>query len=98
MTRKSKGLRRRTRNILRKSPRKRGGQALGMLLHEYKPEEKIVIKINSSVHKGMPHRRYHGKIGLIKEKRGRSYIVKVTQGNKEKTVILRPEHIIPYEG
>jgi len=94
---KSRGLRRKTRKILTKNPREKGRQALGALLHEYEPEEKVVIRINSSVHKGMPHRRYHGKIGLIKGKRGRSYIVKVTEGSKERTLILRPEHVKPYK-
>jgi large subunit ribosomal protein L21e len=94
---KSKGYRRGTRKLLRKKPRDRGMQPLGRLLHEYKPDEKVVIKIDSSVHKGMPHRRYHGRIATVKEKRGRSYVVNLTEGNKEKTIILRPEHIQPYK-
>lgn len=86
------------RKILTKNPREKGRQPLGTLLYEYKPEEKVVIKINPSVHKGMPHRRYHGKIGLIKGKRGRSYIVRITEGSIERTLILRPEHVKLYKG
>ena len=94
---KSKGYRRGTRKLLRKKPRDRGMQPLGRLLYEYKPDEKVVIKINASVHKGMPHRRYHGRIATVEEKRGRAYVVKLMEGNKEKAVILRPEHIQPYK-
>jgi large subunit ribosomal protein L21e len=49
------------------------------------------------VHKGMPHRRFHGKIGVIAEKRGRSYVVNVPQGNAIKEIIVRPEHITPHK-
>ncbi|MCK4243326.1 50S ribosomal protein L21e [Candidatus Bathyarchaeota archaeon] len=95
---KSKGYRRGTRKLLRKKQRERGLQPLGRLLHEYKPDEKVVIIIDSSVHKGMPHRRYHGRVGLVKEKRGRAYTVKLKVGNKEKTIILRPEHMRQHKG
>jgi large subunit ribosomal protein L21e len=94
---KSKGYRRGTRKLLRKKPRERGMRPPGRLLVEYKPDEKVVININSSVHKGMPHRRYHGRVATVKEKRGRAYVVKLIEGRKEKTVILRPEHIQPYK-
>jgi large subunit ribosomal protein L21e len=41
----------------------------------------------------MPHRRYHGKIGIVKERRGRSYVVEVAMGRQKRTVIARPEHL-----
>lgn len=55
----------------------------------------MVFDINPSVHKGMPHRRYHGMMGVILEKRGRAYAVETTVGSAKKTVIARPEHIKP---
>lgn len=90
---KSRGFRRKTRQLLRKNPRKRGQQPLGRLLHEYKAGDKVTVIIDPSVQKGMPHRRYHGKVGTVEEKRGRAYVVKIKEGNKVKTVIARPEHI-----
>ena len=71
---------------------------LGKLLHEYQPGNSVVIKIDPSVQKGMPHRRYHGKVGKIVGARGKSYIVSVTQGDAVKEIIVRPEHLEPYEG
>ncbi|MEM2897041.1 MAG: 50S ribosomal protein L21e, partial [Candidatus Bathyarchaeia archaeon] len=68
------------------------------LLRTYKDNDKVFIKIDSSVHNGMPHRRYHGKVGSIVGKRGRSYIVKVTSGDKIKTLLVRPEHLKACEG
>jgi len=94
---KSKGYRTRTRRLLRKKPRERGKLRLSKLLYQYQPGNRVVIKINPSVHKGMPHKRYHGKVGTIVEKRGKSYIINVTQGNTAKEIIVRPEHLEPYK-
>lgn len=93
---KSKGFRRGARYILRKNPRKRGLQPIGGLLREYEIGEKVVIKIDSSVHKGMPHPRYHGKIGVVEERRGRAYVIKLVEGGKVRTIISRPEHLKPH--
>ncbi|MBC7131130.1 50S ribosomal protein L21e [Candidatus Bathyarchaeota archaeon] len=93
---KSKGYRSRTRSLLRKKPRERGKMRLSKLLYEYAVGSKVVIKIDPSVQKGMPHKRYHGKIGTVLCKRGRSYVVSVTQGDAVKEIIVRPEHLEPY--
>lgn len=96
--RKSKGYRSRTRKLLRKKPREKGKLGLSKLLYEYKPGEKVLIKIDPSVHKGMPHRRYHGSIGIVTAKRGRAYVINVKQGNAVKELIVRPEHLNPWRG
>ncbi|MEM1507792.1 MAG: 50S ribosomal protein L21e [Candidatus Bathyarchaeia archaeon] len=92
----SHGYRRKTRALLRKRVRERGKSSLSRLLYEYKPGDKVVIDIDPSIHKGMPHRRYHGRVGVIVAKRGRSYEVNVTQGEASKLIIVRPEHIKPF--
>ena len=97
MGRKAKGYRRKTRYLLKRKPRERGKTGLSKLLRNYEPAEKVVIKLNPSVHKGMPHRRFHGRIGVVAAKRGRSYVVKVTQGKAIKEIIVRPEHITPHK-
>lgn len=97
MGRKAKGYRRKTRCILKRKPRERGKTGLSKVLREYEISEKVVIKLDPSVHKGMPHRRFHGRIGVIAKKRGRSYVVNVSQGNAIKEIIVRPEHITPHK-
>ncbi|MDI6690897.1 MAG: 50S ribosomal protein L21e [Candidatus Bathyarchaeota archaeon] len=94
---KSKGYRTRTRRLLKKKPRERGKIRISKLLHEYEPGSSVVIKIDPSVHKGMPHKRYHGKIGKIITKIGRSYAVSIAQGDAIKEIIVRPEHLEPYK-
>ncbi len=93
-----KGFRKKTRSLLSKKPREHGKLGLSRMLHEYKPGDKVVIKIDPSIHKGMPHRRYHGKVGIITDKSGRAYKVNVPQGDAVKEVIIRPEHLRPHIG
>lgn len=95
--RKSKGIQAKTRTLLKKEPRERGKIGLSRLLHEYKSGDKVMIKVDSGVHKGMPHRRYFGKIGTIIDKRGGSYLIGVRQGEAIKEIIVRPEHISPHK-
>jgi large subunit ribosomal protein L21e len=95
--RKSRGYRAGTRRLLKKEPRERGKIRISKLLYEYEPGNKVVVMIDSSIAKGMPHRRYHGRVGIIVDKRGRSYVVSVTQGDATKEIIVRPEHLEPYK-
>jgi len=82
--------------VLRKKPRERGKLSLGKLLRGYEKGEKVVIKIDPSVHHGMPHRRYHGKVGEVVGQRGRAYLVKIPQRKTFKLIITTPEHLAPH--
>ena len=94
----SKGYRSGSRSLMTKEPRERGKLSLSKLLHEYQPGTQVVVKIEPSVQKGMPHRRYHGRVGTVLNKRGRSYVVSVSQGDALREIIVRPEHLEPYKG
>ena len=94
----SKGYRAGTRRLLKKAPREKGKLKLSKLLYEYQPGSQVIIKIDSSVQKSQPHRRFHGKIGTVVNKRGRAYVVSVSQGDAVKEIIVRSEHLEPYKG
>jgi large subunit ribosomal protein L21e len=91
---RSHGYRRRTRSLLRK----RESHGLSHILTDYTPNQKVVIKIDSTQVKGMPHRRFNGLVGVVKETGRRSVTIDVNVGNKVKTVISRKEHIVPFKG
>lgn len=91
----SKGYRSGTRHLLKKGPRMHGKLSLSKLLQEYQPGNQVIVRIDSSIQKGMPHRRFHGKTGTIIQKRGRSYVVSVSQGDAVKEIVVRPEHLEP---
>ncbi len=94
----SKGYYAGTRSLLKKPNREKGKPQISKLLHEYASGDQVIIKMNSSVQKSMPHKRFHGKIGNIVEKRGRAYVITVAQGNAVKQIIVRSEHLEPYKG
>jgi large subunit ribosomal protein L21e len=96
MGRKAKGFRRKSRSLLNQKSRERGKIGLSKILYTYMKGEKVVVKIAPGVHKGMPHRRFQGKCGVIINNRGSSYVVNITQGNSLKEIIARPEHLKPY--
>ncbi len=94
----SKGYYSGTRSLLRKARRDKGKPKIGKILQQYAPGSEVIIKMDSSTQKSMPHKRFHGKIGKIVEKRGRGYVVSVPQGNAFKEIITRSEHLEPYTG
>jgi large subunit ribosomal protein L21e len=87
------GRRIKTRSLLKKNVREKGIKPPSYLLQDYKPGDKVVLKYDPSVHKGMPHRRFYGKVGTIMGRRGKAYILQVLDGDKTKTLIARPEHL-----
>jgi large subunit ribosomal protein L21e len=95
---KSKGYRRGTRKLLKKATREKGRPKLGKLLVEHEVGSRVIIKIDSSVQKSLPHRRFHGRIGTVVDKRGRGYVISVTQGDAVKEVVVRSEHLESYKG
>ena len=63
------------------------------LLTEYNIGDTVVIKPNGRYHEGLPFRRFAGKVGIVKEKRGRSYMLDVP--NEKKSVIVGIAHLKP---
>jgi large subunit ribosomal protein L21e len=78
-----------------KKVRQRGMPSLGKLLQTYTEGDRVDIIIDSAIHGGQPHKRYHGRVGIIQGRRGRSYEVETTLGKKTKLLIIRPEHLRP---
>lgn len=90
---KSKGPRRKSRSVLTKSVRERGKLGLTRLLADYGIGEKVVIDIDSGVHKGMPHKRFQGKVGTVVERRGKAYVLEIPQRITVKRIVALPEHL-----
>jgi len=91
---KSHGFRRRTRSLLKASKTKKG---LSSLLIEYSPSDRVVVKIDPSQVKGMPHRRFNGLVGTVRKVGRRAVILDVPVGDKVKTLVARKEHVVRLE-
>jgi len=91
---KSKGYRRKTRALLTLEKRK----GLSYLLQNYSVGNRVIIKLDPTQPKGMPHRRFNGRVGVISEVRKRSLVVDVQVGDKLKRIMVRLEHVKPVSG
>lgn len=89
---RSHGTRRKARSILTKDNVVRG---ISYLLHDYKVGDKVIIDIDPREHDTTPHRRFHGRIGIVTEVRKRTLKIAVMFGDKEKIIQPRLNHVKP---
>ncbi|KAF7679688.1 60S ribosomal protein L21 [Astathelohania contejeani] len=94
---KSHGLRSGTRKLFSQPFRKHGPVKTSKYLQVYKVGDMVDIKVNPAVHKGMPHKFYHGKTGRVYAILKRALIVVVHKRVKhrmvEKMIQVRVEHV-----
>ncbi|PWN26262.1 putative 60s ribosomal protein L21-A [Jaminaea rosea] len=91
------GLRARTRHLFARKFRQHGPIKLSTYLRPYHVGDIVDIKANAAEQKGMPHKYYHGRTGVVYNVAPRAVgvIVYKTVGNRkiEKRVNLRVEHV-----
>lgn len=87
------GFRRKTRRKLRKRVRDKGKISIRRYLQAFKIGDRVCLKAEPAVQKGMYMPRFHGKIGIVKAKRGKCYEVGIKDGNKEKMLLVHPVHL-----
>ena len=80
----SYGYRARTKTLFQRNFREHGVTPLKTYLHTYKVGDYVDIKVNSSIHRGMPHKFYHGRTGRVWNVTNRAVGVEVTKqvGNR----------------
>ena len=94
---RSKGQRVGTRSILRRRRSERSRINISRVMHDYAEGDRVAIVLDGGQQRGMPHRRFQGRTGFIQRRQGAAWIVAVKDGNMQKTVIARPEHLRPLE-
>jgi large subunit ribosomal protein L21e len=91
------GYRARTRQLFRKGFREHGPIKLSTYMTTYKVGDLVDIAANSAQQRGMPHKFYHGRTGVVFNvtPRALGIIVHKRVGNKmmEKRVNIRVEHV-----
>ncbi len=93
MSKRTGSARRKTRYKFQKKSSERGKISIQKYLQTFKEGEKVLLKLEPSIHEGMYFRRYHGKIGVIRKKRGLCYETLIKDNNKEKLLIIHPIHL-----
>ena len=90
---RSKGQRQGTRSILRRGRHQRGRVNISRIMHDYAEGDRVAIVLDGGQQMGMPHRRFQGRTGFIQGRQGKAWVVSVKDGNMQKTVVARPEHL-----
>ena len=89
---RSHGTRRKARSILTKDNTVRG---ISYLLQDYKVGDKVVVDIDPREHNTTPHRRFHGRVGLVEGIGRRTLRVSVIFGDKKKILQTKLNHVKP---
>ncbi|KAI1115538.1 60S ribosomal protein L21 [Nemania sp. NC0429] len=91
------GLRAGTRYAFSRDFRKKGFIRLSTYLQQYKVGDIVDLRVNGAVQKGMPHKVYHGKTGVVFNvaKSAVGVIIYKKVGNRylEKRLNVRIEHV-----
>ncbi|WZZ11383.1 hypothetical protein YC2023_097304 [Brassica napus] len=91
------GVRARTRDLFARGFRKKGTIPLSTYLRTFKVGDYVDVKVNGAIHKGMPHKFYHGRTGRVWNVTKRAVGVEVNKqiGNRiiKKRLHVRVEHV-----
>ena len=85
--------RRKTRHKLGKKKRTKGKISVSSYFKVFKVGDKVVLKAEPAVQKGMYLPRFYGRTGVIKGKQGNCYEIAIKDQKKEKTVMVHPVHL-----
>jgi len=96
---RSGGKRSNTRDLFQRGYREKGYINLSTYLTQYKVGDYVDIKVNAAVHKGMPHKVYHGRTGKVWNITKRAIGVEVNKRVRgeiiAKRIHVRVEHVRP---
>lgn len=98
MTKMSHGPRAGSRKKMTKRVKQKGMPTVNSVLKEFNIGDLAAVKINPSVHSGIPFHNFHGYTGRITGKQGRCYILTIKTGSVTKNVLAAPVHLIKIEG
>ncbi len=94
MVDKAGGFRSKTRHKLQKRARDRGKVSITKMLQKFSKGDRVLIKQEPAVHKGMPHPKYKSKVGTVVKTQGKCYVVAIKDGGKTKYMISAPVHLV----
>jgi large subunit ribosomal protein L21e len=94
---RSKGKRCNTRDLFSKPFRKHGAPLAATYLTNFRIGDYVDIKVDSAIHKGMPHKFYVGKTGKVFDisRNSVGVIINKVVGNRKiaKKIHIRREHV-----
>ena len=82
-----------TRQKFRKNKREKGKPTVNKMLQQFHLGDRVHVCVDSSVHHGMPFRRFIGKTGMVSGKQGVCYLVRIHDMRAEKNILVHPVHL-----
>ncbi|MAG22100.1 MAG: 50S ribosomal protein L21e [Candidatus Diapherotrites archaeon] len=86
---KARGKRSKTRRKLRARDKK----TVNQLVRVFAEKDNVRVRIDSSIHAGMPSAKYNGFGGKVVGTRGSAFEVAVKDGNIPRVLIVHPAHL-----
>ncbi len=93
MTTRHGGSRSRSRKTFRKNVKEHGKISMTRYFQTLKKGDRILLKIEPAVQKGLYHARFHGYPATVLEKQGSCYIVQINDKGKAKEICVHPVHL-----
>ncbi len=97
MAKRIGGSRRKSRSKMTKKVSEKGKIKISRYFQEFKKGDRVTVKIEPSIHKGLPDPVFQGRVGEVLEKRGYCYVLKVMDGSVEKKLMVHPIHLLPHK-
>lgn len=88
------GNRRKSRYKMKKSVSDKGKLHIKRFMQKYEAGDKVLLKAYPSYQKGLFCLRFYGKIGEVVSAQGECYKVNIKDGNKLKTCVVHPVHLL----
>lgn len=93
MAKMSHGPRAGSRMKMRKKVSERGFPNVNEMVKKFEIGDLAAIKIDPSIHSGMPYHGFQGYTGRVVKKQGSSYVVSIKVGSVEKKILASPIHL-----
>ncbi|MBU90412.1 50S ribosomal protein L21e [Candidatus Woesearchaeota archaeon] len=87
------GSKRKSRHKLKKERRAKGKISISRFMQSFNVGQRVHLSIESSIHKGDYHLKFLGKTGVVRGLRGKCYEIAISDGGKEKLLIVHPVHL-----
>ena len=87
------GKQRKSRRTFTKKSKNKGKVSITNYLQQFEKGDNVKLRVEPAVHKGMYHPRFKGKPGVVQDKQGECYVIKIKDGNKTKHVTVHPVHL-----
>ena len=78
--------------VMKKKAREKGKIKLSMYFQKFNEGDNVSVIIEASLVANTP-KRFQGRIGKIAGKKGKAYVVKIYDQNKEKEFLIKPIHL-----